>query len=130
MRRANVSARAGAIGIARCASARNIGNVAAVIFAAAILGAGDVPLTLSANRDSRDPAANIADAPPAPDAPSIQSGAGLTACLAWTDGCTVCRRDGAALSCSNPGIACQPQAPKCLAPATPERKPGDAPDGR
>jgi hypothetical protein len=111
---------------------RNIGNVAAVIFAAAILCVGDMPLILSANRDSRGTAANIADAPPAPDAPdapSIQSGAGLAACLAWTDGCIVCRRDGAALSCSNPGIACQPQAPKCLTPAPPERKPGDAPDG-
>jgi hypothetical protein len=109
---------------------RNFGNLAAVMFAAAILCAGDMPLTLSANRDSRGTAANIADAPDAPDAPSVQSGAGLAACLAWTDGCIVCRRDGAALSCSNPGIACQPQAPKCLAPATPERKPGDAPDGR
>ncbi len=109
---------------------RNVGNIAAVIFAGAILGAGgagDVPLTLSANHDSRGPGANTADAP---DAPSIQSGAGLAACLAWTDGCIVCRRDGAALFCSNPGIACQPQAPTCLAPATPKRKPGNAPDGR
>jgi hypothetical protein len=112
---------------------QNIGNVAAVIFAAAILGAGDVQLTLSASRDNRGTAANTADAPDAPDppdVPSIQSGAGLAACLAWTDGCIVCRRDRAALSCSNPGIACQPQAPKCLVPAKPERKPGDAPDGR
>jgi hypothetical protein len=115
---------------------RNIGKVAAVIFAAVTLCTGDVPPTLSANRDSRASAANIADAPSAPDAPpgadapSIQSGAGFAACLAWTDGCIVCRRDGATFSCSNPGIACQPQAPKCLASAPPERKPSDAPDGR
>jgi hypothetical protein len=112
---------------------RNIGKVAAVIFAAAILCAGHVQRTLSANRDSRGTAVNIADVPPAADAadaPSIQSGAGLAACLAWTDGCIVCRHDGTALSCSNPGIACQPQAPKCLAPVPPDRKPGDAPDGR
>ena len=116
-----------------------IGNVAAVIFAAAILCTGDVPLTLSASGDGSGTAPNIGDAPIAPDAapaadlsdaPSIQSGAGLAACLAWTDGCIVCQRDGATISCSNPGIACQPQAPKCLAPAPPERNPGDKPDRR
>ena len=52
--------------------------------------------------------------PPASTEPSIQSGAGLAACLAWSDGCITCERAEGKISCSNPGIACQPQVPRCL----------------
>jgi Asp-tRNA(Asn)/Glu-tRNA(Gln) amidotransferase A subunit family amidase len=38
------------------------------------------------------------------------------ACKAWTDGCRTCARDA---SCSNIGIACQPQPIKCIDPAPP-----------
>ena len=34
-------------------------------------------------------------------------------CLAWTDGCRMCQRTGADVSCSNIGIACQPKAVQC-----------------
>jgi hypothetical protein len=62
--------------------------------------------------------------------PSMQSGAGLAGCPAWTDGCIVCRRSGDAVGCSNIGIACQPQAPKCLVPAPAiRRQPEGAPPG-
>ena len=33
------------------------------------------------------------------------------ACMAWTDGCRNCKRDG---GCSNIGIACQPKEVTCL----------------
>jgi len=52
--------------------------------------------------------------PVAPADASVQSGAGLPACLAWTDGCVACERADGKISCSNIGIACQPQAPRCL----------------
>jgi hypothetical protein len=52
--------------------------------------------------------------PVAPADPSVQSGAGLAACLAWSDGCVTCERADGKISCSNIGIACQPEAPRCL----------------
>jgi hypothetical protein len=40
------------------------------------------------------------------------------ACLAWTDDCRSCQRDADnTVSCSNVGIACQPSAIRCTAPA-------------
>jgi hypothetical protein len=35
-------------------------------------------------------------------------------CQEWTDGCVVCARAPAGLSCSTPGIACMRGAPRCL----------------
>ncbi len=37
------------------------------------------------------------------------------ACVEWSDGCTVCKRT-MAVSCSTPGIACQPGAIVCKTP--------------
>jgi hypothetical protein len=69
-------------------------------------------------RDELPSADSVPDRPPAspqaPAEPSVQSGAGLPACLAWSDGCITCERADGKISCSNPGIACQPQAPRCL----------------
>jgi hypothetical protein len=53
--------------------------------------------------------------------PSVQSGAGFPACLAWTDGCVTCQRAAGKIACSNIGIACQPQAPQCLQAAPADR---------
>jgi hypothetical protein len=71
-----------------------------------------------------DPARELPSAESVPDRPpasppasaeqSVQSGAGLAACRAWSDGCITCERTDGNISCSNPGIACQPQAPRCL----------------
>jgi hypothetical protein len=39
---------------------------------------------------------------------SLQSyAAAAPRCLEWSDGCSVCLRDGGAVHCSMPGIACQ-----------------------
>ena len=36
------------------------------------------------------------------------------ACLEWTDGCRTCQKSSAGeVSCSNVGIACAQQAPRC-----------------
>ena len=56
----------------------------------------------------------VSSTPVAPTDPSVQSGAGLPACLAWSDGCVTCERADGKITCSNIGIACQPQAPRCL----------------
>lgn len=51
------------------------------------------------------PAAPISASPLAPPEP---------ACLEWTDGCRTCQRSPAGeTSCSNVGIACAQQAPRC-----------------
>jgi len=77
-------------------------------------------------------AAVAADAPVAPPAPeptqassaSIQSG--LPGCAVWTDRCVICQRDAGVISCSNIGIACQPQTMLCLrSDAAEEKKPAN-----
>jgi|SRR5450755_1521490 hypothetical protein len=73
-------------------------------------------------------AAVAADAPviqPAPEPPpasgaSIQSG--LPGCAVWTDRCVICQRDAGVISCSNIGVACQPQAMLCLRSDVAEEK--------
>jgi hypothetical protein len=60
--------------------------------------------------------------PQTPADPSIQSGAGLAACFAWTDGCVTCERAVGEITCSNIGIACQPRAPQCLQAAPVEEQ--------
>jgi hypothetical protein len=73
------------------------------------------------------PSADIVPDAPAPGPgtaaePSLQSGGGLTACRAWTDGCVICQRPEGPITCSNIGIVCQPQAPRCLEAAPTEAK--------
>ena len=61
------------------------------------------------------PAADLPLEPkPAPAAPSILAPPDAT-CLEWTDGCRICQKlapDN--MPCSNIGIACVPQPPRCL----------------
>jgi hypothetical protein len=56
----------------------------------------------------------VSSTPGAPADPSVQSGAGLPACLVWSDDCVTCERADGKISCSNIGTACQPAAPRCL----------------
>ena len=46
------------------------------------------------------------------DDPAVQ--AHLPGCAVWTDRCVTCQRDEGKISCSNIGIACQPQAVECV----------------
>jgi hypothetical protein len=43
-------------------------------------------------------------------------------CAAWTDRCVACQRDAGTITCSNIGIACQPQAVECLRAEPAEEK--------
>ncbi len=62
-------------------------------------------------------AADLPPTVPAPEpttAPSFQGyGDRDTTCIAWTDECRTGQRDGATVSCSNIGIACQPASIRC-----------------
>jgi hypothetical protein len=54
---------------------------------------------------------------PASESTSVQAfGAGHPACAEWTDGCVTCARSEGGLSCSTPGIACQPTEIQCRKP--------------
>lgn len=58
----------------------------------------------------------LADEPPPKEEASLQSfAAAHPECVEWSDGCAVCKR-AMAVSCSTPGIACQPTDIVCKAP--------------
>jgi len=98
--------------------------VATVIQATIVLAA--LAITLSAH--AAEPALPTADivpdvpAKPAvpPDDPAVQ--ARLPGCAVWTDRCVTCERETGRISCSNIGIACQPQAVECVRSEPPEEK--------
>ena len=104
---------------------QNIAGTLAIILVASIGTAGDTPLTAASEGSAEVAPARLS---PEGEAPSIQSGGGLTACLAWSDGCVTCTRVNDAIACSTPGIACLPATARCLeaAPTAPE-KPNDPP---
>jgi hypothetical protein len=63
--------------------------------------------------------------PVPPDDPAVQ--AHLPGCAVWTDRCVTCQREAGKISCSNIGIACQPQAVECVRaePKEEEKKGGN-----
>jgi hypothetical protein len=71
------------------------------------------------------PSADIVPDAPAkpavpPDDPAVQ--AHLPGCAVWTDRCVSCQREAGKISCSNIGIACQPQAVECVRSEPAEEK--------
>jgi hypothetical protein len=69
-------------------------------------------LSLAGTRGFAQPSA------PAPQAPTSDAsihgyGDRDKTCVAWTDQCRACVRDGDTITCSNIGIACQPAAITC-----------------
>ena len=58
--------------------------------------------------------------PVPPSDPAVQ--ARLPGCAEWTDRCVTCRRDAGKITCSNIGIACQPQAVECVRSKPAEEK--------
>jgi hypothetical protein len=62
--------------------------------------------------------------PVPPDDPAVQ--AHLPGCAVWTDRCVTCRYEAGRTSCSNIGIACEPQTVECVrSEAVEDRKPED-----
>jgi hypothetical protein len=78
----------------------------------ALVGGLLLVLSTSALAQAQSPA----NAPKDASEVAVQSyGRAATDCLAWTDGCVSCIRQqsGGDYSCSNIGIACQPNAIEC-----------------
>src|SRR5215472_15744743 len=87
---------------------------AAAVLAIVVAGAAEAPCANCAAEQTL-PSADIApDQPTAPPSndPAVQ--ARLPGCAVWTDRCVTCQHEAGKISCSNIGIACQPQATECL----------------
>jgi hypothetical protein len=103
-----------------------IRSIACALCVAAVL----VPLAgaVEAQAPPVPPAAPSAPVPVPPNDPAVQ--ATMPGCAAWTDRCVTCERADGKVTCSNIGIACQPEALICLRPepaATPAPAPAPAP---
>jgi hypothetical protein len=61
--------------------------------------------------------------PVPPNDPAVQ--ARLPGCAVWTDHCVTCSRTAGGTSCSNIGIACQPQPVECLQSEEEAKKPDE-----
>ena len=61
-----------------------------------------------------------ARSPVPPNDPAVQ--AQPQGCAEWTDRCVTCQRDAGKITCSNIGIACQPQAVECVRAEPAEEK--------
>jgi hypothetical protein len=58
--------------------------------------------------------------PVPPNDPAVQ--AHMPGCAVWTDRCVTCQRDAGKVTCSNIGIACQPQVLECVRAEPAEEK--------
>jgi hypothetical protein len=61
--------------------------------------------------------------PVPPNDPAVQ--ARIPGCAVWTDRCVTCSRTAGGASCSNIGIACQPQPVECLQSEEEAKKPDE-----
>jgi hypothetical protein len=61
-----------------------------------------------------------AKSPVPPNSPAVQ--AQPRGCAEWTDRCVTCQRDAGKITCSNIGVACQPQAVECVRAEPAEEK--------
>jgi hypothetical protein len=92
--------------------------IVAAVMAALAARAADAPQTCAdCPAEQTLPSVDIvpeapAKAPVPPNDPAVQ--AQPPGCAAWTDRCVTCQRDGGKITCSNIGIACQPQAIECV----------------
>jgi hypothetical protein len=90
--------------------------VAALAIQPAAGWAADLPLEPAkpapAAPAKTEPAPSAAPPQPAGNNVFVAPEAG---CLEWTDGCRVCQQPPAGeVHCSNVGLACTPQAPRCM----------------
>jgi hypothetical protein len=94
------------------------------VLATVVMAALATTLTVHGAGPALPSADIVPDAPakPAapPDDPAVQ--AHLPGCAVWTDRCVTCQREAGRTSCSNIGIACQPQAVECVRSESREEK--------
>jgi hypothetical protein len=97
----------------------------ALAMMAVALAAEALPPCANCSAQQTLPSADIvpdapAKSPVPPNDPAVQ--AQPLGCAEWTDHCVTCQRDGGKITCSNIGIACQPQAVECVRAAPAEEK--------
>ena len=102
--------------------------VAAVMATIAARAADAPPPCANCQAEQTLPSADIVPEAPAkspvpPNDPAVQ--AQPPGCAEWTDRCVTCQRDRGKITCSNIGIACQPQAIECVRNEPVEKKPGN-----
>jgi hypothetical protein len=99
---------------------------AVVAVVTAIVAAGvQTPPCADCTTERASPSADIVpDAPAKPPVPLNDPAVRprLPGCAVWTDRCVTCQREAGKISCSNIGIACQPQAVECLRSESAEGK--------
>jgi hypothetical protein len=102
----------------------SLAGMATVVRATVILAALAATLSVHAAEPALPTADVVPDAPAKPavpsDDPAVQ--ARLPGCAVWTDRCVTCEREAGRISCSNIGIACQPQAVECVRNEPPEER--------
>jgi len=91
-----------------------VANAAAALAIVAASAAEPPPCENCAAEQTLPSADIVPDQPAAPPSndPAVQ--ARLPGCAVWTDRCVTCQHEAGKISCSNIGIACQPQAIECL----------------
>lgn len=84
------------------------------VIAAAVAGETAPPCADCAIHQTLPSADVVPDLPATvpPNDPAVQ--ARPPGCAAWTDRCVTCQREAGKISCSNIGVACQPQAVECV----------------
>jgi hypothetical protein len=100
--------------------------IAAALIMTLVASAAEPPLAcVNCPAEQTLPSADIvpdapAKSPVPPNDPAVQ--ARPPGCAEWTDRCVSCQREGGKITCSNIGIACQPQAVECLRAEPAEEK--------
>jgi hypothetical protein len=91
----------------------------AAVAATLVARAAEAPPCASCAAEQTLPSADIVPDAPA-KSPAVQ--AQPRGCAEWTDRCVTCQRDAGKITCSNIGIACQPQAVECVRAEPAEEK--------
>src|SRR5215813_5249110 len=104
---------------------RGLFVIVAAVTTALMARAAEAPLCANCAAEQTLPSADIvpdvpAKSPVPPNDPAAQ--AQPRGCAEWTDRCVTCQRDAGKITCSNIGIACQPQAVECLRSEPTEEK--------
>jgi hypothetical protein len=113
------------IPISRC-RVRTLHRMPAFVFALlwAVVATVTVPPAVRAAEPPLPTADSVPDPPVKPAVPANDPAvqARLPGCAMWTDRCVTCTNEAGRISCSNIGIACQPQAVECVRSEQAEEK--------
>ena len=113
------------LSVRRACTCRGLFVVVAAVMTTFVASAAEPPPCMNCAAEQTLPSADIvpdasAKSPVPPNDPAVQ--AQPPGCAEWTDRCVICQREGGKITCSNIGIACQPQAVECVRAEPAEEK--------